>query len=283
MIALLPLFREMSMSPELDRLCKLLRSVAATEIMPRFHHVATRSKPDGSLVTEADLAAQQRVCEELGRIWPDIPVLGEEMSQQVQQRLLDDADLGVWCLDPLDGTSNYAYGFPYFCVTLALLQGGKPVLACTFDPIHDECFCAERGAGAYCDGRPLRLDSGRTDLRECLAIVDLKRLPEDDLPSLGGQAPFRSQRNLGSVALDWCWLAAGRIQLYLHGGQKLWDYSAGRLIASEAGASSHLFAWGEGAPAEDLSLDPRMAIAAENEALFERLLEWWSGLPHRGR
>jgi myo-inositol-1(or 4)-monophosphatase len=271
------------MAPQLDRLCKLLRSVAETEIMPRFHHVSTRSKPDGSLVTEADLAAQQRVCEELGRIWPQIPVLGEEMSGKVQQRLLDNSDVGVWCLDPLDGTSNYAYGFPYFCVSLALLRGGEPVLGCIFDPVHDECFCAERGVGAYCDGRPLHLDSERTELRECLAIVDLKRLPKEDLPSMGGQSPFRSQRNLGSVALDWCWLAAGRIQLYLHGGQKLWDYAAGQLIASEAGAMSHLFARNGGPPVKELSLDPRMAIAAENEALFGRLLAWWSGLPHGNR
>jgi myo-inositol-1(or 4)-monophosphatase len=216
----------------------------------------------------------------LGRIWPEIPVLGEEMSGAVQQRLLGNSDVGVWCLDPLDGTSNYAYGFPYFCVSLALLREGEPVLGCIFDPVHDECFCAERGAGAYCDGRPLRLGSERTELRECLAIVDLKRLPKEDLPSMGGQSPFRSQRNLGSVALDWCWLAAGRIQLYLHGGQKLWDYAAGQLIASEAGAVSSLFARNGGPPVKELSLDPRMAIAAENEALFGRLLDWWSKLPH---
>ncbi|MCG6860576.1 MAG: inositol monophosphatase family protein [Chromatiaceae bacterium] len=268
------------MTPDLDRLCSLLRSVAETEIMPRFQHAAPRSKADGSLVTEADLAAQQRVCDELGRIWPDIPVLGEEMTLKVQQQRLDDADIGVWCLDPLDGTSNYAYGFPYFCVSLALLRGGKPVLGCIFDPVHNECFCAERGVGAFRDGEPLRLISERTELRECLAIVDLKRLPKEDLPSMGGQSPFRSQRNLGSVALDWCWLAAGRIQLYLHGGQKLWDYAAGQLIASEAGAKSRLFARNGGGPAEGLSLDPRMAIAAENEALFGRLLDWWSKLPH---
>jgi len=270
------------MTPELERLSELLRHVAETEIMPRFHHTTTHAKADGSLVTEADLAAQQRVCEELGRDWPDIPVLGEEMSVQVQERLLDDADVGVWCLDPLDGTSNYAYGFPYFCVSLALLRGGEPVLGCIFDPVHDECFCAERGVGAFCDGRPLRLSSQRTELRDCLAIVDLKRLPKEDLPSMGGQSPFRSQRNLGSVALDWCWLAAGRIQLYLHGGQKLWDYAAGQLIASEAGASSRLFARGREVADNGLSLDPRMAIAAENEALFQRLLDWWSGLPHGG-
>lgn len=268
------------MSLELEHLCSLLRSVAETEIMPRFQNAVPHSKPDGSVITEADLAAQRRVCEELERAWPGTPVLGEEMTPEAQRRLLNNADTGVWCLDPLDGTSNYASGFPYFCISLALLRGGEPVLGCIIDPIHNECFSAERGGGAFCNGKPLRLTSERTRLRDCLAVVDLKRLPKEDLPSMGGQSPFRSQRNLGSVALDWCWLAAGRIQLYIHGGQKLWDYSAGRLIASEAGAVSRLFVRSGGPEAAGLSLDPRMAIAAENQALFEHLLKWWSGLPH---
>lgn len=268
------------MSPELDHLCPLLRSVAETEIMPRFRRAATRSKTDGNLVTETDLVVQRRIGDELGRIRPEIPLLGEEMTPAEQQRLLANADTGVWCLDPLDGTSNYVYGFPFFCISLALLRGGEPVLGCIFDPVHDECFCAERSAGAFHDGEPLRLTSERTELRECLAMIDLKRLPDEDLPSMGGQSPFRSQRSLGAVALDWCWLAAGRVQLYLHGGQKLWDYAAGRLIASEAGATSHLFAHGGGTAADGLSLEPRIAMAAENEVLFGRLLEWWSGLPH---
>lgn len=268
------------MSPELDRLCSLLRSVAETEIMPRFHNAVTHAKADGSLVTAADLAAQQRICAELERIRPGIPVLGEEMTRETQQRLLANAATGVWCLDPLDGTSNYAYGFPYFCISLALLRGGEPVLGCIVDPVHDECFCAERGVGAFHNGAPLRLVSQRTELRECLAVVDLKRLPSADLPSMGGRSPFCSQRNLGSIALDWCWLAAGRLQLYIHGGQKLWDYAAGCLIAAEAGAVSRLYAHSGGAPADGLSLEPRMAIAAQNEALFGRLLAWWSRLPH---
>lgn len=262
------------MSPELERLCALLRSAAEAEIMPRFRRVTTRSKADGSLVTAADLAVQRSICDELGRAYPELPVLGEEMSRQEQERLLGDADTGVWCLDPLDGTSNYAYGFPYFCVSLALLRGGEPILGCIYDPVHGECFCAERGGGAFLDGKPLHLDSKRTELGDCLAMVDLKRLPERDLLRMGAASSFRSQRNLGAVALDWCWLAAGRFQLYLHGGQKLWDYAAGRLIATEAGVTSSLFAQGGRTPPDGLSLSPRMAAAAANQTLFGRWLHW---------
>jgi myo-inositol-1(or 4)-monophosphatase len=196
------------------------------------------------------------------------------MPIEEQRRLLADAQAGVWCLDPLDGTSNYACGFPYFAISLALLRGGRAELGVIYDPVRGECFGAERGAGAYLDGVSLCLSSDRTELGDCLALVDLKRLPEWDLPRLGGDAPFRSQRNLGSVALDWCWIAAGRGQLYLHGGQKLWDYSAGRLIAAEAGVPTRLFARGGLEALEGLSLEPRMAVAAANAQLLERWIAW---------
>jgi len=269
------------MSPELNSLCQVLRTAAQIEIMPRFRNVASRSKADGSLVTAADLGAQHRIIQELGRLFPGMPVLGEEMPAVEQQRLLADADTGVWCLDPLDGTSNYACGFPYFGISLALLKGGEAVLGAIYDPVREECFSAERGAGAWLDGEPLRLLSERNELGECLALVDLKRLSERDLPRLGGDAPYRSQRNLGSVALDWCWLAAGRGQLYLHGGQKLWDYAAGRLIATEAGTSARLFARGGLEAPPGLSLEPRMAVAAANKQLFGHWIDWLD-LPRAG-
>jgi myo-inositol-1(or 4)-monophosphatase len=101
-------------------------------------------------------------------------------------------------------------------------------------------------------------------------MVDMKRLPPDRVPALFRTGGFRSQRNLGSVALDWCWLAAGRYQLYLHGGQKLWDYAAGRLIADEAGVVSRLYAGRGVAEASSISLDPRLAIAAADETLFQQ-------------
>ena len=262
------------MNPELEDLCRGLSEAAAAEIMPRFRNVSSTSKADGSLVTAADLGAQRHVSDALAGLYPSVPLLGEEMTVEEQRRLLADADSGVWCLDPLDGTSNYACGFPYFAVSLALLKGGEAVLGVIHDPVRGECFAAARGQGAWLNGQPLRLDCARSGLRDCIALVDLKRLPEQDLPRLGGDAPYRSQRNLGSVALDWCWLAAGRGQLYLHGGQKLWDYAAGRLIAAEAGVPSRLFARGGAAVPDGLSLEPRMAVAASNAGLLNRWLAW---------
>ena len=264
----------MRMGPELARLSALVRRAATEEIMPRFRVVSSRHKADGSLVTEADLAAQRRIIELLCEDYPGVPVLGEEMTAGEQRRLMADVGSGVWCLDPLDGTSNYACGFPFFTISLSLLQGGEVQRGIILDPIRDECFCAERGDGAYLNGERLELAVQDRRIADSLALVDLKRLRSEDLHRFGDAAPYRSQRSLGSVALEWCWLAAGRAQLYLHGGQRLWDYGAGRLIATEAGVVSSLYRQGGGAVSEGLSLEPRTAVAAVDEKLMEQWLEW---------
>jgi myo-inositol-1(or 4)-monophosphatase len=266
------------MTPELDRICRILRTAAATEILPRFRHVASREKADGSLVTEADLATQAAVAAALAGATPGIPLLAEEMDRDEQQRRLADADNGVWCLDPLDGTSNFACGFPLFAVALALIRGGAVTMGAVLDPVRDECFCAQQGLGAFLNGQPMRPTAGPRRLKDAIAAVDLKRLGPAELVRVGAAAPYRSQRSLGCVALEWCWLAAGRFQLYLHGGQRLWDYAAGRLIATETGAASRLFEPPRGTaapcPALGLSLDPRRAVAAAGESLLGDWLGW---------
>jgi myo-inositol-1(or 4)-monophosphatase len=268
------------MTPDPNLIGDILREAAATEIMPRFYSILAERKADGSLVTEADFATQARIGEAIAREFPGTPLLGEEMTAEDQRRLLAEADTGVWILDPLDGTGNYASGFPGFSISLAFVERGQPTLGVIFDPVRGECFSAARGGGATLDGEPIRPFAPGPELSDCLAMIDMKRLPPERIPALFRPGGFRSQRNLGSVALDWCWLAAGRYQLYLHGGQKLWDYAAGRLIASEAGAASRLYADRGAAEATDLSLSPRLALAASDDALLQRWLDF-VGLPMR--
>jgi myo-inositol-1(or 4)-monophosphatase len=254
---------------DLDTLGALLREAANVEIMPRLRATDSTAKADGSLVTAADLGVQQRLTAELAERWPGVAVLGEEMDAGLQQRLLD-AGGPLWCLDPLDGTSNFACGFPGFCISLALIRDGSAELAVILDPLRDECYTAARGRGAHRDGVPLVPFAPGPELGDCVAVVDFKRIPPPRVPGLFAKGGFRSQRNLGAVALEWCWLAAGRFQLYLHGGQKLWDYAAGRLVAQEAGCATALFAPTEKTPVEGLTLGKRLALAASTEDLFAR-------------
>jgi myo-inositol-1(or 4)-monophosphatase len=267
-----------AMKSELDYLAALLLKTADAEILPRFCHVGAERKSDGSLLTEADLAVQQSLSHALALAFPGIPLLGEEMTNAEQQALFAESGRAIWVLDPLDGTSNFACGFPGFGISLALMEQGQPVLGVVLDPVRRECFTAARGKGAWMNGDPIRPFAPGTELGDCLAMVDLKRVPSTVLTRLVHPGGFRSQRSLGSVALEWSWLAAGRFQLYLHGSQQLWDYAAGRLIASEAGACSHQYRSGAAVANATWTLEPCLAVAAANQVL---LLQWLAhlGLP----
>lgn len=258
------------MKIDIDLLKHEVISAAAEELMPRFHKIDSASKADGSLVTEADLAVQERLSHSLRQIYPQISLLGEEMPAAQQQEIMLRADEGFWCLDPLDGTANYVAGMPCFATSLAYIRDGLVEMGIVYDPLRDECFHAIRGQGAWLNDEPLQLDCEIEDLNACVAMVDFKRLSSNLASHLATQPPYRSQRSIGSVALDWCWLAAGRLQLYLHGGSKLWDYAAGTLIYSEAGGRYRLTGGSASlAATEKLGLSPQMAIAAPNQPLFE--------------
>jgi myo-inositol-1(or 4)-monophosphatase len=213
-----------------------VRRVAEQEVMPRYLKVAQRRKTDGSLLTEADVAAQQALAQVLPTIHPGV-VIGEEMSQDLQtSRWLDGGD-GLWCVDPIDGTSNFVNGLPYFAVSAALLLQGRPVLGVVYNPVAEEVFWARRGHGAYLNGERLPIKSRAPGLATAMAGVDFKRLPERLARSLAYAPPYASQRNYGASTLDWCYTAAGRFDVYVHGGQKPWDYAAGALILEEAGGA----------------------------------------------
>lgn len=217
-------------------------------------------------------------------------ILGEEMTEEEQHAVINKAhseqektkqeqtnqEVGYWCIDPLDGTSNYTAGLPFFAVSVALIINKQQYLGLIYDPVRDEMFTAIRGQGAYLNGTKLTgSQSTYSGNKPIVAEIDLKRLPEDLVVRLVTKSIFASQRNMGSSAIDWCWMAAGRFDVYLHGGQKMWDYAAGSLIFQEAGGHS-------------LSLDneevfrgnfeTRSVLASFNKSLFDYWYQW-IGIP----
>lgn len=226
------------MIPDLNTLLPqveaLVRNVASQEIMPRFLQVVREHKCDGTALTAADVAAQHFLAVELARLL-DVPVLGEEMTKAEQQAALEAGEEGLWCVDPIDGTTNFLVGLPFFAVSVALLRHGQPVLGVCYAPFSDEMFSAIAGGGAHLNGEPLPLRDPEPDIGKSVALVDLKRLPPFLATAMAGEPPYYSQRNLGSSVLEWCYLAAGRADLIMHGGQHPWDYSAGSLLVLEAG------------------------------------------------
>lgn len=219
----------------------LVRRVAAEEVMPLFLQVVREHKSDGSALSAADLAAQRFLAAELAKL-ADLPILGEEMNEDEQRAAIAAGEDGLWCFDPIDGTTNFLVGMPLFAVSVALVRRGRAVLGVTYAPHTDEMFTAVAGGGARLNGEPLPLRQGEAELGRAVALVDLKRLPRPLAMFLAAEPPYYSQRNLGSSVLEWCYLAAGRADLLLHGGERPWDYAAGALILREAGGGVSGFA-----------------------------------------
>lgn len=229
-------------------------------------------KRDGSFVTDHDLDLQTRLSGLLQEHWPDVPLLAEEMSDAEQNEVIAGSER-FWCLDPLDGTTNFTSGLPFYGISLALVEQGYANLGVIYDPIRDECFVASAGRGAFLNGRPLKTKQTTRSLH-CIACVDFKRLARTLSEHLVARPPYKSQRNLGACVLEWCWLAANRFQLYLHGGQKLWDYAAGNLILREAGGSAVTLD-GTPIPSEGQFKSRKISVvAASNPALLDDWLSW---------
>ncbi len=256
---------------DLDILQDLARLAGHRELLPRFNQVDYSLKPDGSIITEADLAVDDFLREELTQRWPGVNFLSEEMKSEDQQAMLDDPSTAFWCIDPLDGTSNYVAGVPVFGICIALIDGGKPEYGLIYDPVHDECFYAVRGKGAWLNGMRLKRRKLNFGMDHAIALVDFKRLTQPLAERLVRDPPYASQRNVGSCALEWAWMAARRGHLYLHGGQKLWDMSAGVLILEEAGGFSQTLG---GETTFKCSLTPRSVVASPYETLFEQWRDW---------
>jgi myo-inositol-1(or 4)-monophosphatase len=258
------------MSATLKAVVAAVKLVAAEEIMPRYMKVAHQHKSDGSLCTEADTAAQEALTRKLQGIL-NAPVIGEEMAETEQIESWAGGKDGVWCIDPIDGTSNFVRGLGYFAVSVALVREGHSLLGVVHDPVADETFAAELGRGVFLNGEKLVSRTVATTLSGALANVDMKRLDGKLVAQLATSPPYSSQRNFGASALDWCYTAAGRYDVYLHGGQKLWDYAAGSLVLHEAGGQACCLDCDE---FDRGGVWQRSVIAALHPVLFEEWKTW---------
>nr|UOP05654.1 inositol monophosphatase family protein [Conchiformibius kuhniae] len=256
----------------LEQLQTLIRTTAENEIMPHFLRAEGLRKADGSALSVADLAAQAA----LERGLPSIiaaPVLGEEMPAPRQRELWQQAQTGLWVADPIDGTSNFINGIPHFAVSVAYVERGLPQFGAVYNPATGEMFAAARGHGATLNGTPLPLRQSPDKLNRAVAGVEVKRLRSGNLSSrIHTLSPVRTIRSMGSSTLDWCYLAAGRYDVYVHGGQNLWDYAAGALIFQEAGGQLATLEGDEFWSGKHAF--QRSAIAALRRELFAAWLKW---------
>lgn len=197
------------------------------------------------LVTEVDKASEMLIRNLILTHFPDHEFLGEEDvepgpdASSLALQKVQGAEY-LWVVDPLDGTTNFVHGFPYFSVSIALAYRGEVVLGVVYDPMADEMFVAERGKGAYVKGKPMRV-SKESELHQSLVATgfpaDPARLPLN-LRGLQALAPrVRNIRSMGSAALMLAYVAAGRLSGFWELGLNAWDLAAGSLLVREAGGT----------------------------------------------
>lgn len=212
--------------------------------------VATEYKGDVDVVTVADRAVEKLIRTRLGEAFPEHGIYGEEGTRERMEQEFR------WYVDPLDGTTNFAHGFPQFCVSMGLEQRGdrsKPdedgtiQAAVIYDPMRDELYAAERGRGATLNGKPLRV-SKTPDLAEALVATGFPSRKRHQSPNIHFYHEFtlRSHgvRRAGSAALDLAYVAAGRLEAFWEFNLNPWDTAAGVLLVTEAGGQVSDFAGG---------------------------------------
>ncbi len=221
-------------------------------------------KGEIDLVTEVDRACEAEILSILHEAFPGHDIVTEETDQ------VRTGSGHVWFIDPLDGTTNFAHGYPFFCSSVALTVDGQVVAGAVYDPLKEELFTAERGRGAHLNGRRLQV-SERDDLLRSLLVTGF---PYDLRTDLAGKLRLFNRfmgeaqaiRRDGAAALDLCYLAAGRIDGFFEERLESWDMMAGRLLVEEAGGCMSRF---DGSPL-GLAADE---VLASNGALHERMLD----------
>jgi len=220
---------------ELRKTLKRALREAGDIVRRRFRKVRIEYKGKANLITAADRAAEKRILAlVLGR-FPDHGFLAEESAPERGRSEY------TWVIDPIDGTTNYAHGFPVCCVSIGLLHRNAPLMGGVYDPFRDELFFAERGRGTTLNGKRIRVSKARK-LSEALLITgfayDRHKLARY---YLGFYRLFMERshdvRRSGSAALDMAWLAAGRVDGYWEFHLSPWDVAAGCLLVEEAGGT----------------------------------------------
>jgi myo-inositol-1(or 4)-monophosphatase len=204
----------------------------------RRHHVDTKSSAT-DMVTEMDRASEDLIRSLLMTARPHDRFLGEEEGEEEGE--VTGSSLGGvrWIVDPLDGTTNYLYGFPAWSVSIAAEIDGTVSAAVVYDPARDELFRAVKGEGATAGGQRVRgstADSLSTALVATGFAYDPGQRAEQARWAAYVLPRVRDIRRAGSAALDLCWVAAGRVDAYYEQGTRVWDWAAGTLVAAEAGA-----------------------------------------------
>jgi len=194
------------------------------------------------IVTKADIASEKLIVSSIKRSFPSHHIMAEEECSCNHNKTANlrgmAPDAFCWVIDPLDGTTNYSHGFPFYCVSIALYQGAKTIAGVVYNPTMDEMFYASPGKGAYLNGKKI-LVSNIKSLSQGLLVTGfpyiIKEQPGDNFTNFYNfSLTAQAVRRAGAAALDLCYVACGRFDGFWERELKPWDTSAGALILREA-------------------------------------------------
>ena len=255
---------------------------AGALLVQYFHQkLKIEYKGDADLVTAADRASETLIRERISQQFPSHDVLGEE------QGLNDRGGDYRWYVDPLDGTTNFAHGYPVFCVSMAIEKltaedraagrDGQRIAGVVYDPTRDELFSAEQGKGAHLNGQPIHV-SQATELKQCLVATGFPSHKRHKNPNIYfyHQITLRTHgvRRAGSAALDLCNVASGRFDGFWEFNLNPWDTAAGVLIVEEAGGQASRF---DGSPFQLNSSETLVSNGLVHDALLHEFQEIFAG------
>ena len=236
---------------------------AGSLLMSYFGKVVIEYKGDVDLVTQADRSSEELIFARIRKQWPAHDVMGEEGSRH------ETGSDFLWYVDPLDGTTNFAHGYPVFCVSIALEHKGERIAGVIYDPTRDEMFAAEKGSGSRLNGRPICV-SKTARLAESLIATGFPSHKRHKNPNIHfyHQITLRSHgvRRAGSAALDLCCVACGRYDAFWEFNLNPWDTAAGVLLVEEAGGAVTNFTGGP------FAINSREVLAS-NVLLHDELLQ----------
>ncbi len=248
-----------------ETICEKAARAGGAVVQDWVERFEVQEKAPADLVTQADLASQEAIRDTVLTAFPNHCLLGEEdrPTEQPAER----AEYR-WIADPLDGTTNFVHGVPHYSVSLALERNGELLTGVVYDPVHDDCFSATAGKGATLNGQPIHA-SAVEQLSGALACVGFPpRAPKDAPDALAfieALGSCQAIRRTGSAALNLCYVAAGRFDVYWSYSTKVWDIAAGVLIVREAGGTVTA---PDGGP---LVLESGHFLAAANDPLHTEL------------
>ena len=222
------------------RVCEKAARKAGAVLLDWQGRFKVQEKGPADLVTEADLAAERIIRETVLTAFPDHEFVGEEdtHSNETGWGRIGQPEGFRWVVDPLDGTTNYVHSLAQFCVSIALEHGGEIIVGTIFDPVSGNCYTAESGNGAFCNGDPISV-SNVSCLKDSLASVSFPASVDSEAVEVSRflrMLPHcQAIRRIGSTALNLCYLASGQLDVYWTTSTKPWDVAAGVLLVREAG------------------------------------------------